>query len=222
MKVLIISVHPDDEALGCAGTIFRHCEAGDDVEWLIVTAGDESRYSRDVLEQKAAEVTTLAEHYGMSKLHWLKKPTTMLDTLPIGELIGSIGEVIGEVKPDEVYLIHDGDVHTDHHVVFNATMSVLKTFYMNQRGVKRVLSYETLSSTDAAPPLPHRAFLPTVYKDITPFLEQKLKAMSFYASESQGELEPRGASAIEALARYRGASIGVKYAEAFMLIREVD
>lgn len=222
MKVLVISVHPDDEALGCAGSIFRHKAEGDEVEWLIVTAGDEKRYPREVLEQKVSEVNALAEHYGMSRVHWLKKPTTLLDTLPIGELIEAIGDVIKEAAPEVVYLVHDGDVHTDHHAAFTATMSVLKAFYMKQLGVRRVLSYETLSSTDAAPPQPHRAFLPTVYQDITPHLEKKLETMALYSSESQSDLDPRGASAIEALARYRGASIGVKYAEAFMLIREVN
>lgn len=113
-------------------------------------------------------------------------------------------------------------MNSDHAIVFTATMSVLKTFYMRKWGVRRVLSYETLSSTEAAPPLSHKLFVPNVYRDITPYIEQKVEIMGLYESETHSDPWPRGPSAILALARYRGASIGVDYAEAFMLIREVD
>ena len=117
--------------------------------------------------------------------------------------------------------MHSGDVHTDHHVIFEATLCVLKTFYMRKLGVRRVLCYETLSSTDAAPPQNHRAFLPNVYLDITPYIDKKIEIMALYKTESQPEPLPRSHSAIRALSRFRGAAIGVEYAETFVLIREV-
>ncbi len=160
--------------------------------------------------------------YKMQQFFKLGFPTIRLDTIPLADLIGRIRDVIQEVKPEVVYLVHGGDVNSDHAVVFKATMSVLKTFYMRKWGVRRVLSYETLSSTEAAPPQPDRAFVPNVYRDITPYIEQKVEIMGLYESETHSDPWPRGPSAIRALARYRGASIGVDYAEAFMLIREVD
>jgi LmbE family N-acetylglucosaminyl deacetylase len=87
--------------------------------------------------------------------------------------------------------------------------------------VRRVLCYETLSSTEAAPSRPDRAFIADVFSDITPFLDRKIEMMGLYESEAQADPFPRGPSAIRALARYRGATIGVEYAEAFMLIREL-
>lgn len=222
MKVLVISVHPDDETLGCGGSMLRHGARGDELHWLIVTQSYAPRWSKATMARKAKEVETVAAAYAIKSVTKLGLPTAKLDTVPQGEMIGALGNAIDVIRPEVVYLVHDGDVHTDHHAVFTATMCVLKAFYMKKHGVRRVLSYETLSSTDAAPPQPYRSFLPTVYQDISLYIEQKIEIMSRYETEVQPDPLPRGPSAIRALARYRGASIGVEYAEALMLIREVD
>ena len=222
MRVLAISVHPDDETLGCGGTLLRHVAEGDELFWLVVTEGYEPQWTAETIQIKAAEVASVAEAYRVQQYFKLGLPALRLETLPLGEMIDRIREVIAEVRPEVVYLVHGGDVNSDHYAVFTATMSVLKTFYMRKWGVRRILSYETLSSTEAAPPQPHRAFVPNVYRDITPYIERKIEIMGLYESESHPDPMPRGPSAIRALARYRGASIAVNYAEAFMLIREVD
>jgi hypothetical protein len=92
---------------------------------------------------------------------------------------------------------------------------------MSRYGVRRVLSFETLSSTDAAPVPFNPMFLPTVFCDVTPYMDRKVEIMRMFASEAQDPMLPRGDSAIRALARVRGATIGVDYAEAFMLVREI-
>lgn len=222
MRVLAISVHPDDETLGCGGTLLRHVAEGDELFWLVVTETHEPQWTAETIQIKAAEVVRVAEAYKVDQFFKLGLPSIRLDTLPLADMIGRIREVIAEVKPEVVYLVHGGDVNSDHYMVFTATMSVLKTFYMRKWGVQRILSYETLSSTEAAPPHPSRAFVPNVYRDITPYIERKIEIMGLYESESHPDPMPRGPSAIRALARYRGASIAVDYAEAFMLIREVN
>jgi N-acetylglucosamine malate deacetylase 1 len=221
MTVLIISVHPDDETLGCGGAILRHAAAGDEIHWVVVTQGYEPRWSAEILAMKAAEVERVAAAYGIKKVIKLGFRTTTLDQVPQNDLIDSLRQAIVEVRPEIVYQIHGGDIHTDHFAVFTASMSVLKPFYMQKLGVRTVLCYETLSSTEAAPALVHRQFMPNVYMDITPHLERKLEIMLMYASELHPDPLPRGSSAIRALARYRGATIAVDYAEAFQLIREV-
>jgi LmbE family N-acetylglucosaminyl deacetylase len=105
--------------------------------------------------------------------------------------------------------------------VFDATMSALKAFN-RKRGVTRLLSFETLSSTEAAPANPSRAFLPNVFSDVTAFIERKLEIMALYETELQPFPLPRSLESIRALARYRGATVGLEYAEAFMLIRELN
>jgi N-acetylglucosamine malate deacetylase 1 len=221
MNILVIAPHPDDETLGCAGALLRHKAEGDKIHWVIVTKAHTPQWSANYIERKSLEIAAVGNAYGMSMIEELNFPATQLDEIPLSKLIDGLRLAIEKVRPDIVYLIHDGDVHTDHHAVFTATMSVLKTFYMKKCGVKRILSCETLSSTEAAPPQPHRLFVPNVYLDITPYLDKKIELMGMYTTEVQPDPMPRGQSAIRALARYRGASISVEYAEAFMLIREV-
>ena len=221
MNVLVISVHPDDETLGCGGAILKHAAAGDAVHWLIATQTHEPIWAAETIIAKAVEVETVADAYGVREFHKLGLPSGQLDALPLSRMIDGIREFVARVQPQIVYVVHGGDIHTDHYAIFTATMSVLKPFYMNKQGVRRVLSYETLSSTDAAPTQPHRMFAPNVFTEISPYLERKIEIMNLYATELHADPLPRGPSAIRALARFRGATIAVDYAEAFMLVREI-
>jgi len=221
MTVLVISTHPDDETLGCAGTLLKHRATGDDVYWLIVTEATEPRWPAEVIKRKATEVETVAKAYEMEQFFKLGFPTVKLDQVPQDELMEKIREVVSKVEPETVYMVHGNDVHTDHQAVFTASMSVLKPVYMAELGVRRILCYETLSSTEAAPPQQDRTFLPNVFSDISPYLESKIDVMKLYETELHEDPLPRGPSAIRALARYRGATIGVEYAEAFQMMREL-
>jgi N-acetylglucosamine malate deacetylase 1 len=222
MKVLAIAPHPDDETLGCGGALLRHRADNDELHWLIVTKMQESPSNEALIARKIRETEMVSQAYGMHSVSRLGFPTTQLDSVSMADLIGKIEDSIAAVRPEIVYLVHPGDVHTDHHAVYTATLSILKAFRMRSLGVRRILSYEAMSSTEAAPPLQCRAFVPNSYCDITPFIDNKLAIMSLYESEQQSDLMPRASSAIRALARYRGATIGVEYAEAFALVREVS
>jgi LmbE family N-acetylglucosaminyl deacetylase len=222
MNILIISCHPDDETLGCGGTILRHVAQRDKVHWAIATEATEPQWSRKVIDDKAAEVEQVAAAYGMASVTKLGFPATGLERLPLNSIINRTRQAVERVQPEIVYLVHEGDVHSDHGVVFTATMAVCKAFYMRSLGIRRILSYETLSSTEAAAPHHCRAFVPNVTIETTPFMERKVEIMELYRSEIQSEPFPRSPSAMRALARYRGAAIGVDYAEAFVLIRDVQ
>ena len=221
MKVLVISAHPDDETLGCGGALLKHKADGDALFWIIVTQPHGPQWSAKIIKRKEREIDRVSEAYGIKKYFKLRFLATKLDKVPQVDLIDRIRTAISKIKPELVYLVHGGDIHTDHQAVFGATMSVLKPFYLSRLGVRRILCYETLSSTDAAPPLSNQTFIPNVFTNITNYIEQKIKIMKLYQTEIQKDPLPRGSSAIQALARYRGATIGAKYAEAFMLIREL-
>lgn len=221
MRVLAISAHPDDETLGCGGTLLKHREDGDEVSWLIATVCHEPQWCADTIRRKAVEVEHVAEAFGMQRTFKLGFPNARLDTIAVSDLMGPVADVIAEVRPELVYLLHGGDIHTDHAALFTATMSVLKPFYMYQRGVKRIVCYETLSSTDAAPPCGERAFVPGIYSDIGRFIDRKIEIMQLYDTEIHADPMPRGPSAIRALARVRGATISAEYAEGFVLVREL-
>lgn len=220
--ILAISAHPDDETLGCGGTLLKHRGQGCRLAWLVVTRALARRWSDADRDRKGKEIQSVSEAYGFSERVELGLPSSQLDEVPLHQLMGGISDAIESIRPHTVYLVHGEDVHTDHHAVFTATMSVLKPFHMARLGVRRVVCYETLSSTEAAPPRAGGGFVPTVFTDISPYIEQKLEIMAMYESEVQADPMPRGPSAIRALARYRGATIGVDYAEAGMLVRELE
>jgi LmbE family N-acetylglucosaminyl deacetylase len=221
MKYLVIGVHPDDETLGCGGTLLRAARAGDEIHWLLVTAMSLQDYSPDEINVQREQVEAVRQAYPFHSLTWLKHPASRLDLLPLTELVESLRKPIAEVRPDVVFVPYQGDAHSDHRVVFDASLAVLKMFYMRSLGVARVLACETPSETNASPPVPGRVFVPNVYIDISEALERKLAIMSLYNTEVQRGHLPRGLSAISALARYRGSSIAAEYAEAFMLVQEI-
>jgi N-acetylglucosamine malate deacetylase 1 len=219
-RILICSAHPDDETLGCGGTILLHGRRGDEVLWLIATRGWTPRWSEQTLAQKEAEIAAVAACYRFAQVVRLNLPASRLDELPFGDVLGPVSRAMGDLAPDEVYSVHPGDVHGDHRVLAKAVWASLKTF-RGGRNVRRVLSYETLSSTDqSAPGGP--PFTPTVFVDVTATLDQKIEAMELYASELLAVPAARNAETIRALARVRGATAGVAYAEAFALLREIE
>lgn len=218
--ILVVATHPDDETLGCGGTLLKLAHQGAPIHWLLVTAPHEPEYSAKQIIIEAKQIEDINQAYPFESLTWLKYRPSQLETLPLGLLIEELRECIVKIRPACVFIPNRSDVHSDHRVVCQALSAVLKPIYMRSLGVNRVLACEAISSTEAASPLPENLFLPTVYVDISDTFERKLDIMGLYKTEIQSEPLPRSPSAIRALARFRGASIGVKYAESFMLIRE--
>jgi LmbE family N-acetylglucosaminyl deacetylase len=221
MDVLAIAVHPDDETLGCGATLLKHAAAGDTLHWLIVTAATPERFSAEQIAKQAAQVEQVRMAYPFASLNWLKLPTTRLETLPLDDIVRPIRDVVAARRPEVVYLPNRSDAHSDHRVTFAAASAVLKSFYLRAFGVRRVLLCETISETDAAPPLAENAFQPQLFVDVSGTLRRKLDVFALYASEHHVDHHPRTRSSIEALARWRGSTIGVEYAEAFFVMREI-
>jgi LmbE family N-acetylglucosaminyl deacetylase len=222
MRILAIAPHPDDETLGCGGTLLKHKADGDTTAWLIVTRGHEPQWSAQTLEQKEREIEKVQSAYGFEQIFRAGLPTIKLDSLPLEQLMLPIHQAISSFQPDLVYLNHANDAHSDHRAVFSAATSVLKPFNSKRDGVKRVLSYEVLGSTDAMAPNQSGIFAPNVFVEVTEFIERKLEIMSLYETEIHEYPLPRSVESIRALARYRGSTIGCPYAEAFTLVREVQ
>jgi len=220
-SVLVIAPHPDDETLGCGGTLLNHSDRGDALHWTIVTRVWEPLYPREAADRQAHQVKAVAAAYQFAKTDWLDFRTADLDALPLNTIICRLREVIEAVRPEIVYLPSPDDAHSDHRVVFQAAMAVLKTFYMRDLGIRRILACEIPSETDAGIPGIGDRFVPQIYCDISKTLERKLAIMQLFESEMHPEPLPRSVSAIRALARSRGATIGTEYAEAFMLVREL-
>lgn len=219
MKILVIAPHPDDEVLGCGGTMVKHILGGDEVYLCIITKAYPPEWPESEVEERKKEVLRVNGILDIKKTYFLDLPTVKLDTLPQKELNEAIAQVVRDVKPDVVYIPHRGDVNKDHRLVFDA--SVVAARPRPSSVIKKILSYESLSETEWAAPFPENAFIPNVYVDISETLEVKLKAMSEYKSELKDFPHPRSIEAISALAKIRGATVGIEAAEAFMLIREI-
>jgi len=219
-KILAIAPHPDDETLGCGGTILKHKKEGDKVHWLIVTAMKENiGYSVIKIRQRSTEIEKVIKVYGFSSVHQCAFPATMLDAIPMSEIVFKIGSVIKKVQPNIVYVPFYGDVHSDHRIVFDAVSSCLKWF--RYPSIERVLAYETLSETDVALAPSTSIFHPNVFIDVSKFLRKKIDIMKLYKGEMGTFPFPRSKEAICALAAVRGTASGFKAAEAFVLLKEI-
>jgi LmbE family N-acetylglucosaminyl deacetylase len=220
MNILVIATHPDDEVLGCGGVISRHASRGDKVDVLVVTRGAPDLYAEDQVKVLRKELDSAHAILGISAVHFLDFPAPKLDLVPTHELADAIGLQIGAIHPSVVYIPHRGDLHSDHRSVFGAALVAVRP--IGNPAVRRVLSYETLSETEWAAPVAEDAFLPSVFVDISGFLEKKKQALLAYRSQLKDFPHPRSLQAVESLARLRGSTVGVEAAEAFQLIREID
>lgn len=218
MKVLIVAPHPDDEVLGVGGTILRYKSQGYSVAWLIVTSASEKfGWSQEKISERALEINEVSTFFNFDKVFQLGLPTTMLDTLPLGDIVQKLATVINEFCPDEIFIPHLGDIHTDHKIVHSAVLSCTKWF--RYPFIKKILAYETISETDFGLDI-NQTFIPNVFVDISDHLDKKIDAMEIYDSEIGSFPFPRSKKAIEALARVRGTASGFVAAEAFQLLRE--
>lgn len=218
--VLVVAPHPDDETLGCGGSLLRHRAQGDVVHWLIGTESDPAAgFSDAYRSQRETQIRQVAAHYGFAGVHRLGFAATRIDAVPLGDLVQAVRAVLHAVQPAVVYLPFRDDAHSDHRVLFDAAQAGLKWF--RNRALREVLVYETLSETGYHLAPDAAAFKPTLYVDITPHLEGKLAAMALYESEIAHPPFPRSEAALRAQALLRGSECGCAAAEAFIVARQL-
>jgi LmbE family N-acetylglucosaminyl deacetylase len=218
-NILVIAPHPDDETLGCGGTILKYISEGKKVYWLICTEFYRNGKTEGNIKLRAEEIERVTEMFCFTKRFELGYDAATITYADVGNMVSKITNVINEIKPELIFLPNRSDVHTDHQIIFTAAFSCTKHF--NFPFIKRVLMYETVSETEFAPPLAENYFLPNVYIDVTRFFDKKLEIMKTYKSEVMPGFLPRSVSTLKALSMYRGSAMGVEYAEAFMLLKEV-
>lgn len=220
-KVIFIAAHPDDETLGCGGTILRHVKNGDEVVWLIITTMSVNNgFSNERVESRKLEIDRVARLFGFSQKYQLDFPTMQLGKIDESILINAIADVFKKEEPEIIYLPNRSDAHSDHRITFDAVMACTKSF--RYPFINKILMYECLSETDFAPSLHERVFIPNYYVDVSDFFKMGIEIMNVYKSELGKHPFPRSERNIEALATLRGAQAGVNYAEAFQLIKFID
>lgn len=216
-KVLVLAIHPDDETLGCGGTLLKHKANGDEIHWLIATTIPENHSYYTTREQEIEQVCAM---YDFDSVHNLRLKTMQVDEYSMSEIISKISDVIQTVQPNVIYLPFKSDVHSDHRKMFEAAYSCTKSF--RYPFVKKIYMMETLSETDFSPSTKEDSFIPNVFVDITEFMDKKLEIMNVFASEIGEHPFPRSLRNLQALATLRGATAGCEYAESFMLLKEIN
>lgn len=216
-NILVVAVHPDDETLGCGGTLLKHKSNGDNIHWLICTTIEKNHKYYDQRENEIEKVSNL---YSFDSIHNLKLKTMKVDEYTMSELIDPISNIINAIKPDTIYLPFKTDVHSDHRKIFEAAYSCTKSF--RYPFIKKVFMMETLSETEFAPSTKEDSFIPNTFVDISNFIDKKLEIMKIFQSEMGEHPFPRSEKNIKALAILRGAMSNCQYAESFVLLKSIE
>lgn len=219
--VMVVAPHPDDETLGCGGTLLRHLQQGDELHWVIMTKMETRQgFSEQRIASREAEIQQVAERYQFNKVFRGQFATMELDQYSMVELVDFVSDAVRESQPNIIYLPFPGDIHSDHTMVYDAVKSCTKSF--RYPSVTSIRVYETLSETDFALATQTQSFQPNLFVSMGEFLDAKLDIMRIYGSELGEHPFPRSERAIRAQATLRGTIAGVEAAESFMTIREIQ
>jgi LmbE family N-acetylglucosaminyl deacetylase len=225
MTVLVIAAHPDDEVLGCGGTIARLARKGHDVYIAILGEGVTSRYQQReqadhaLIEALCARSRQVAELLGARDLFLYNLPDNRFDTVPLLDVIKIVEELVVRLQPRVIYTHHGGDLNIDHLVVHRAVLTATRP--VAGCPVREIYAFEVPSSTEWAFEQFYPTFRPNVFVDTSTSLETKVQAMALYESEARPFPHPRSPEALRAIARRWGSAVGVEAAEAFELVRSV-
>ena len=219
-NILVIAAHPDDEILGCGGTISKHIDNEDTVNVLIMADGESSRttYSESLVQIRNEQAKKASKVLGCSPYIINNFPDNRMDSIDLIDIVKSIEGVVFDLKPEIIYTHYVNDLNIDHQIVSKAVQTVCRP----QPGffVKQILQWETPSSTEWAESSENR-FQPNWYVDISSYLEKKMEALNCYDSEMRPWPHSRSYEAVKYLAHWRGASVGVQAAECFKLVRNL-
>ena len=211
-SVLVIAAHPDDEVLGCGGTVALHARAGDEVTAVIACEGESLRYGPRGVGQ-SEHSRRAAEMLGLKESRQLGLPDQRLDTLTLLDLIAPLERAVREVRPAVVYCQFGGDANRDHELLFRAALVATRPL---EPFLEAVYAFDTASSTEWGYP---RSFVPDTWVDISTTLEQKLCAMACYESEVRPYPHPRSLEALRHRAHAWGNQCCMEAAEVFMTVR---
>lgn len=211
-QVLIIAAHPDDEVLGCGGTIARLKKQGKLVGLLVLTNGEGSR--NDPQNKRRQESLKAAvKILGIDKLWSHDFPDNELDTVSVLSIVKVIENVINEFVPDTVFTHSPFDLNQDHRLVAESTAIAARSVPSSK--VKNVMYYEVPSSTEWGL---HQPFTPNYYVELmNDEVDKKFEALLAYEDELRDSPHPRSLALLKSKVELRGSECGTRYAEAFQV-----
>lgn len=219
--ILVVAAHPDDEILGCGGTIARLVKEGCKAYTLILGEGLTSRDESRDLKKRKDEINGLKEQMhkankviGVKEIFTYDFPDNRFDSVALLDIVKAIEKVKNKIKPNIIFTHYEKDLNIDHQITYKAVITATRP--LPNEAIKEIYSFETLSTTEWNYPL---TFSPDVFFDITGSLEYKLKAMENYKLELKKFPHPRSLKGIKLNAEYWGMRLGLKYVEAFESVR---
>lgn len=218
-RAMVIAPHPDDEVLGCGGTMARLASMGCHIDVAIVTRGMQPRFDQAQVEQVQAEARDAHRLLGVAHTHFLDFPAAHLDQIACADLNEAVARSVRNCAPDTLFVPFVGDLHFDHRLVFDAAMVAARP--LGDRYPLRILAYETVSETNWAAPYVAPSFQPNIFIDISDHIDRKLEAFGCFQSQVRPFPNERSLETLRALAMVRGSCVSRMAAEGFVLIREV-
>ena len=215
----VIAPHPDDEVLGCGGTIARLAASGVAVHAVILTKGMAPRFDPGWVETVRQETLRAHEVLGIRATHFLDLPAAELDQMAQADVNAALGECLDEIGPDLLFVPFVGDIHADHQIAFGAAMVWARPRSTAQPSL--ILAYETLSETNWLAPGITPAFTPNCFVGIEEHIDRKIEAFECFPSQVKAFPDERSPETIRALSVVRGSTVHRENAEAFMVIRLV-
>ena len=222
-RILIVAAHPDDEVLGCGGTIAQFVSEGYQAFTLIFGEGITSRDFKRDIDSRQNELTCLKRQLkqandciGVQEIFMENYPDNRLDTVSFLDIVKKIEDIKRKVKPKIIFTHHRNDLNIDHQIIFKAVLTATRPLV--KETVQEIYAFETISSTEWSFPL---NFSPNLFFDISKTLQIKLNAMSFYQSELRDFPHSRSLKGIELTAQNWGMKVGLNFAEAFEVVRIV-
>jgi LmbE family N-acetylglucosaminyl deacetylase len=221
-SILVVAAHPDDEVLGCGGTISKLADEGATIHVAFMADGVFAREGKLQEQEQELKVRRAAAHnacsiLGVQSVSFDEFPDNRMDTVPLLEIARSVEHQIAIRQPLIVFTHHSGDLNIDHRRVHEAVVTACRP--QRDHSVRTVLCFEVPSSTEWQLPGSAPPFLPNWFEDISETLGRKIAAIEAYSTELKTWPHPRSIEAITHLARWRGAIVGVEAAEAFVLGR---
>lgn len=222
-KILIVAAHPDDEVLGCFGTVSKLIKEGYEAYTLILGEGKTSRLDTRKVEENKEQLEILNDEIkkandiiGIKKCFVYDFPDNRFDSVDLLDIIKVISKIKEEIKPDIIFTHYENDLNIDHKITYQAVITATRP--IENESVKEIYSFEILSSTEWQYPI---SFSPDVFFDIQDTVELKLNAMRCYKSELCLYPHPRSLEGIELNAKYNGMRVGKNYVEAFKSVRVI-
>ena len=220
-KILIVAAHPDDEILGCGGTIFKFRKTHN-IEVMFMTDGVSSRMNIKSLKTtkrvRKDECLKVFNYLKIKKPTFNSFPDNAMDSVPFINIVRVIEKKVLSYKPEIIITHFENCLNIDHQLTFKAVVTACRP--LKKSSVKKILSFEIPSSTDWS--LNKKKFNPNYFVDISNFIKHKINALKIYKSEIRKYPHSRSLKNVRALAQVRGTSCGRNYAEAFVVSRIIQ